>query len=394
MYKKELKRIFDVACSVCGSDEQNAKVRRKYDDAQEAIFAASHDDVLAKTVAPSAVTAPSFSPSVSSSATTTATTPPKMDRPSMDRQTSSVGDGKPRKLSGKNKKERQVHEQCTRTINTATNARLLMTPVEFCDPRKNLARLYMNGEMPEIEHLMVPKQADAKISGGSKALAARVGKGANTLRKSATAMVVPAPLPAPPPMQLPFPVRDDEDEDEEEEPEERGVDVSKTPSKKPKEVPALRRFESVESPLLSPVHPPIVSPSAAVAVAAPPSPGGELNSPDAFSQLSARKARTRGMLALRRPRTNSLVEMYEEGYEARLETMLLALKSKSGARDQHIVSELLATEEDYLHDLGVTLSIFGKMLRPVISEEDYKVVFSNLDHIHSVHILLLADLKV
>jgi hypothetical protein len=80
-------------------------------------------------------------------------------------------------------------------------------------------------------------------------------------------------------------------------------------------------------------------------------------------------------------------------------------QSKSGGRNQHIVTELLATEEDYLHDLGVILSVYGTALKvgvlllffliskAVVAEEDFRRVFSNLEHVHAVHIQLLADLK-
>jgi hypothetical protein len=376
VYKKEMKRMFDAATAVCSSEDAASKMRRKYDDAQEAVFSASQDE--------GRVGAPSPPPQSVSPAVAAIATPLKPLKSSMEKV--SLAEAKPKKLSGKNKKEKHVHDQNIRLINMSSNARLLMTPQEFCDPRKNYARLYMNGDMPEIEHVLLPDPR--KQDKGSKL----VSKGANTLRKSATSGLM---VPTLPPAQEVF-AADDEEDDEEEEEEGRDDKVASKPNAAPK-TPAstegqkvLRRFESVGSALSTP------SASAAVStVTGPPSPVSTdaLNSPDGFSQLSARKARTRGLLALRRPRTDSLVEMYEEGYEARLETMLLALKSKSGARDQHIVSELLSTEEDYLHDLGVILSIFGKLLKPVLSEEDFKTVFSNLEHIRSVHILLLADLK-
>ena len=369
-YKRETKKLFDAAVSLAAGDEAATRLRRKYEDAQEAVFAASHDDEGAAAGAKPGLWRLASNVAPPHRVSSAAIEPPK-----------------PQKMSGKVKKLRQNHEACVKLVNATLNARLSAVPIEFCDPRKNYQRLYMTGDATDVEHVMTAEQRKKEKAVSSPRLG-RPGKGAATLRGEMGKAAVAAGA-----------AEEEADHDEEEEEEEPRASASQPQSSSssmrepPKSVeavaspvaaPPLRRFASMQGGL-SHSEDDMLGVAGATGLA----PGAA----DAFSQLQARKARTRGALAMRRPRTNSLVEMYEEGYEARLETMLRALKSKSGGRNQHIVTELLATEEDYLHDLGVILSVYGKALKAVVSEEDFKRVFSNLEHVHAVHIQLLADLK-
>ncbi len=364
VYKKELKRLFDTALAQATSDEAATKLRRRFEDAQEAVFSASHDEeesAKSKQAKRQSVVIPQAA----------AETP------------------KGKKLSGKAKKQRQQHETCVKLVNGTLNPRLLTEPIEFCDPRKNLQRMYLCGEGIKSEKVLTHEQRLQLMFQEKEKWAAPApkqaskGKGAATLRgEIGKNMMAEYNAAAGGQDNNEDDVDNDEEEEEEDQDEPhrkaRAAPVAKpAPQLSVVSPPTLRRYESVGSALTS-------SRDEETGTAA---------TGDAFSQLQARKARTRGALAMRRPRTNSLVEMYEEGYEARLETMLRALKTKSGGRNQHIVTELLATEEDYLHDLGVILSVYGKALRPVVSEDAYKRIFSNLDHVHAVHIVLLADLK-
>jgi hypothetical protein len=358
-YKRETKKLFDAAVGLVGGEEAASRLRRKYEDVQEAVFAAAQEEdgllkMSGKLLKSSAVS----------------------EAP------------KPQKVSGKVKKLRQGHEACVKLVNATLNPRLTLVPVEFCDPRQNHQRVYMTGELTDVEHVLTAEQRKHHEVVISSPRLTRPGKGAATLRGEINKSML-ADLAAGAGMAEDDPEHDEEEEEEPRQapPPKRSEAVpaaaavaSPVPVNVSSSAPPLRRFASMQSGLTANLSDDESGGTAGQAV-------------DAFSQLQARKSRTRGAHAMMRPRTNSLVEQYEEGYEARLETMLRALKSKSGGRNQHIVTELLATEEDYLHDLNVMLSVYGKALKAVTSEDDFKRVFSNLEHVHAVHILLLADLK-
>ena len=366
VYKRELKKLFDQALTVSSADGV-VKLRRKYDDIQEAIIAArrSPED---KESAASGVAGVKRRNSIG------------QPIPQLKNKVGKSGKG--------NGARKQQHEAAVRVVNASLNPRLAALSL---DAATNYARIFAESPDVQVEQLLtVAELREEKLrekGKGKPLVSPRLSsklfagppraKGASTLRgqMSATAEANQT--------------SDDDEEDEEEDgDDDSGTEV--VPRKQSKErttaMPFLARLPISNIGLLD--SPSTADSNSESEPLSPILPG------DGFDQLQGRRSKPRGAVAMTRDaRSGSLVEAYEEGYEARLETMLRALKSKGDGRNQRIVSELLSTEEDYLHDVGIILSLYGKSLKPLISEEAYKAIFSNLDQMHSVHISLLADIK-
>lgn len=371
--KKELRALFELACSVAPSEEALAKLRSKYEDAQEAVFAATHDKEEDK----------------AKKAANAKTTKSKQGTP-----TAKV-------LKSMKSAERKVHEAAVKTINGTLNGRLEKLSDKCFDPLKNYAKVFMsdneNGDGGSASKNQPASSSSVSFQVPSSSSSSSILqppppqhspmapqkkhnkhniKGAATLRSQMLSGMLK---------------KDDEMEDEEEDEEDDVLDdeeesrsssrssaihVSRTSQRKGK---PIRR--SSESTIV--VYEDDTDSNSATESGA---------KSEQFPKFQARKARSRVPMK-RHARTGSLVGMYQEGYEAKLETMLRALKTRTDGRNQRIITELLSTEEDYLHDLNMIISVYGKTLKPLMSEAEYKRIFSNIDQVQLAHLALFADLK-
>ena len=159
VYKKETKALFDVACHAVSSEEGLAKVRRKYEELQEAVFSATHEDEK------------------SQKGSKTPPTQPSGQASNISKQKS----GAMMLFGGGNKSHhsrnvhRKYHEQYVKIVNVYLNGRLKTLPEDFCDPRKSFAKLYFSSNTEiDIERVLTSEQRKQLLKEQSEKIARQV----------------------------------------------------------------------------------------------------------------------------------------------------------------------------------------------------------------------------